>query len=267
MQMSEEASIRSCLKKLRPQLIVHLAAINEIDSLKDPLRALEVNTKGTYQLLHMAKKESVEKFIYFSTFHVYGESSASVISENTPTRPTHPYAISHHAAEDFVNYFRKYHNLETLILRVSNGYGYPMDKEVNRWTLVFNDCCRQAVTTGSIALCSSGRQYRDFIPLHDIARAVHHFIFIAPDKWQDGLFNLGGNNHMRILDVAKRIAKVYKNIYGQEIRIKTKPDNNPKMFQKPVHFSIEKLLRTGFRLEGDMDDEIAKTLRCCEGFL
>ncbi len=112
--------------------------------------------------------------------------------------------------------------MKTLIFRLSNGYGYPMHKEVNRWTLIFNDLCKQAVTKGKILLRSSGRQYRDFISLHDVARATHHFIFNVPDDWGDGLYNLGGNCPISILGVAQKISDMYRLKYKKEIKIKTK---------------------------------------------
>ena len=107
MDILNESSIVNCLKGKNIDIIIHLAALNEIDSMKDPKLALEVNTKGTYKLLDLACKAGIKNFIYFSTFHVYGDVLESVITEETPTRPFHPYAITHRAAEDFVNYFNK----------------------------------------------------------------------------------------------------------------------------------------------------------------
>jgi UDP-glucose 4-epimerase len=145
MDLLDEDSIANCLENKDIDVIIHLAALNEIDSMKDPALALEVNTQGTYKLLNIANAHNVNRFIYFSTFHVYGETSSSVITEETPTRPFHPYAITHRAAEDIVSFFNHYHKMKTLIFRLSNGYGYSMYKDIDRWTLVFNDLCRQAV--------------------------------------------------------------------------------------------------------------------------
>jgi len=267
MNILDESSISHCLKGKDIDIIIHLAALNEIDSMKDPKLALEVNTKGTYRLLDLAHKTGIKNFIYFSTFHVYGNILESVITEETPTRPFHPYAITHRAAEDFVNYFKHYYGMKTLIFRLSNGYGYPMHKEVDRWSLVFNDLCKQAVTEGKILLRSSGKQYRDFISLHDVARAVHYFVFIIPDRWGDGLYNLGGNCSISILEVAQKISNVYRSKYKKEIKIKTKQDDNNLIVSKPVRYDIEKLMGTGFNLKGDMIFEIERTMDLCKEFI
>ncbi len=268
MDLLEEDSIADCLENKNIDVIIHLAALNEIDSTKDPELALEVNTKGTYKLLNVANAHGVNRFIYFSTFHVYGETSGSVITEETPTRPFHPYAITHRAAEDFVTYFNHYDKMKTLMLRLSNGYGYPMNRDINRWTLVFNDLCRQAVTSGKIVLKSSGKQHRDFISLHDVARAIYHFLFAAPDKWGDGLYNLGGNCSMSILDVAEKISDVYRIKYKKEIlEIKTEQDDNSSITPEPVQYSIEKIAKIGFTLKGNIISEIERTMDVCEGFI
>ncbi len=268
MNVMDVASIADCLKDRNIDVIIHLAALNEIESKKDPELALEVNTKGTYKLLNTANIYNVSRFIFFSTFHVYGDISDTVITEITSTKPFHPYAITHRAAEDFVNYFNHYHGMKTLIFRLSNGYGYPMDINVDRWKLVFNDICRQAVTGGKIILKSSGKQYRDFISLHDVAKAVHHFIFVIPDEWGDGIYNLGGSCTMSILDVAQEISDTYRAKYKKDIEeIRTTSNNCSSIVSKPIKYSIEKIVGTGFRLQGNMFFEIEKTMDLCEKFI
>lgn len=266
MNLLDEKSISKCLVDSAADIIIHLAALNEIDSAQNPELAHRVNTEGTRKLLEFALKEGIKKFIYFSTFHVYDKSCGPFISEKTPTHPFRPYATTHFAAERIVESFRD-KGIDTLIFRLSNGYGYPMDKDINRWTLVVNDLCRQAVVTHNIILKSSGRQCRDFITLHDVARAVHHFLSVIPDSWGDGLYNLGCGQSISVLEMAKRIAELYQKKYGSgEVEIKKKigDDNfNTESFT----FNIDKLKNTGFQLEGNMENEIMRTMNVSEKFL
>ena len=113
--------------------IVHLAALNEHDSFDNIESAWKTNTLGTQALLSTASQKQIPKFIYFSTFHVYGNCQGE-ITEDSPTCPHHPYAATHRAAEDMVRFYQHYKNMDTLTLRLSNGFGYPMDSGVNRWT-------------------------------------------------------------------------------------------------------------------------------------
>lgn len=249
----------------KPDTVIHLAALNDAQCAKDPELAMQVNIAGVYNALEAAAAAGAGRFVYFSTFHVYGPAAGDTISEATPAMPAHPYATTHRAAEDLVNYFRVYRGMKTLIFRMSNSFGRPMDRSVNAWTLVFNDLCRQLMTTGAITLKSAGTQHRDFITLADAAEAVRYFLFEIPDGWGDGLFNLGGGSSMSILDAARRVEKVYEAKYGRKpgpiTTAATAPDAPA---PKPVRYAIDKIAAAGFSPSGDMDSEIAGTLELCE---
>jgi UDP-glucose 4-epimerase len=245
------------------ETVIHLAAVNEVDSQNDPDLALEVNGRGTYQLLQACQARGVQRFVYFSTFHVYGPAAPQPITEATATRPVHPYSFTHRLAEDYVNWFRHSQGLATLILRLSNGYGYLADQWVQRWTLVFNDLCAQAVRNREIRLRSSGAQQRDFIPLADAARAVRHLLTLPSEKWGDGLFNLGGDCSLSIRQVAQRVADEYLNRYGQEVPIIVERTDDSQS-SDPVLYSIDKLRGTGFALTGNIAEEIQGTFAICE---
>ena len=242
--------------------IIHLASLNEHESFSNIQFAWEVNALGTQSLLSIANQKQVQKFIYFSTFHVY-EDCQKMITEKSPTKTHHPYAATHRAAEDMVRFYHHSQDMDTLTLRLSNGFGYPMDLGVSRWTLVFNDLCRQAVTSGKMIIKSSGKQHRDFICLHDVASAVDHFLYKNLEKWGDGLFNLGGDCSLSIVDVANKIGSIFKKKYGSSIPIEIQ-DKNDEMTYNPIKFDINKLKNTGFFLTGNMDQEIDRTLSLCE---
>ena len=91
-------------------IVVHLAALNELDSLNDIKFAWETNTLGTQSLLSASSENKVQKFVYFSTFHVY-EGFQETITEESPTKPHHPYAATHRAAEDMVRFYQNYKNI------------------------------------------------------------------------------------------------------------------------------------------------------------
>ena len=243
--------------------VIHLAAANEIVCQQDPALALEINATGTLRWLEACRGKGVGRFIYMSTFHVYGANSAEVITEDLATSPTHPYAITHRVAEDFVNAFRANHGMATLSLRLSNGYGYPADPGIDRWTLVFNDFCRQAVADGQIKLASKGTQYRDFQSMTDVGRGLHHFMGLPNEEWKDGLFNFGGDCSMSIIQVAKRVAKEFREYSGREIPVTT-GEGDDRRGAKPVVFSIDKLRTTGFEPVGNMAEEVRRTFAVCE---
>jgi UDP-glucose 4-epimerase len=241
--------------------VVHLAALNENDSLADPERALLVNGLGTAKLLRAATRAGVERFIYFSTAHVYGKL-AGTISESSLPRPVHPYAISHHAGEDFVLAAQDERRLTGIVVRLSNSLGAPADPDVNRWTLIANDLCRQAVTHGTLTLRTSGVQRRDFIALSDVCRAVQHLLAIPPERCGDGLFNLGGESPLQVFELAEFIADCCQKVLGFRPPI-LRPQPPPGETVAALDYRIDKLKRTGFQLSGDFAAEIDATLKLC----
>ena len=257
--MSEEDIAAACAGV---SCVVHLAALNEIDSAADPEQALLVNGLGTFKLLRAAERAGVQRFIYFSTAHVYGAPLAGTITEETLPRPAHPYATTHRVAEDFVLAAHDRRALTGIVVRLSNGFGAPAHPDVNRWTLLANDLSRQAVETGALQLRSSGLQRRDFITLGDVGRAVDHLIALPVEICGDGLFNLGGESPLRIIDLTEQIARRCANVLGFVPTI-LRPEPRPEEESLPLDFRIDKLKRTGFSLQGDFAREIDATLELC----
>jgi UDP-glucose 4-epimerase len=139
-----------------------------------------------------------------------------------------------------------------------------MDRATRGWTLVVNDLCRQAVSNQRIVLRSSGRQCRDFIPLHDVARAIDHFVAIPAGRWGREVYNLGGECTMSILEVAKRVAAVYERLHaGAQLVVSAGANSASLEEHRPFRYSTDKIRSAGFRLEGDMNPEIEQTLRMC----
>jgi UDP-glucose 4-epimerase len=244
-------------------VIIHFAALNEIDSVLDPEKALHINVLGTLKLVRAAEAAGVKKFIYFSTAHVYRSPLEGSISETTLPRPVHPYAITHRAAEDYVLATNHQKKMQGIVLRMSNSIGAPINKKVNRWSLAGNDLCRQAITTGEMRLTTSGLQKRDFITLHDVARAVSHMIRLPVTSVEDGIFNLGGENVLSIFDLALQIQKRCSEIFNSNPSIvRTEPQ--PSEISGSLSYSIKKLKSTGFVLSGNLDHEIDETLWFCQ---
>lgn len=245
------------------ECVIHLAAMNEIECARDPVGALEMNGLASLRLLEAAKQAGVRRFIYFSTAHVYGAPLQGEITESTLTRPTHPYAITHKVTEDFVLAAHDSNQIEGVVFRLSNGFGVPVTPDIDRWALLVNDLCRQAVTTGELRLNSSGAQLRDFITLEDVARAVNHALRLDGPLLGNGLFNLGGGATASILEMTERVAARWRALTGREIAIVRKAHGD--IPPKGLDYRCDKLAATGFVLTSQVDREIDDTLRLCMG--
>jgi UDP-glucose 4-epimerase len=255
----DEAPLAKSLEGLSH--VVHLAAPHEIDSAKDPERATLVTTIGTQRLLRLAEKAGVKRFVYFSTAHVYGAPLAGTLTEQSLPRPMHPYAITHKAAEDFVLATNVRPAMRGVVVRLSNSVGAPASPEVDRWTLLANDLCRQAVTTGKMVLKSSGLQWRDFIPMQDVCRAVAHLLTVDREALADGLFNLGAGS-ARVIDIVEMIQRIAGEELGHKPEI-VRPAPSPGEAHAELNFRTDKLRSTGFRPQGRLEQELRETLQLC----
>ncbi len=242
--------------------VLHLAAMNEIEAARDPVGALEANGVATARLIEAAKVAKVERFIYLSTAHVYGAPLAGRIDETTCPRPVHPYATSHRAAEDVVLAAHDAGALSGIVVRLSNSFGAPAHPAVDRWTLLVNDLCRQAVMTGRLSLRSAGLQRRDFVTLTDVGRAIVHLVNLPREATGDGIFNLGGAWAPSVMEMAHLVATRSSAVLGFPVEIK-RPEPAPDETSQPLDYRLDKLLATGFRLAGSPEAEIDATLALC----
>lgn len=242
--------------------VIHLAGMNAQDCFADPVAALEFNAVGTARLLRAAIGQGVKRFIYLSTAHVYGSPLTGTITEKTCPINLHPYASSQRAGEDVVRAAHQRGEIEGIVIRLSNAFGAAVEKNANCWMLLVNDLCRQAVTTEKLELRSSGLQRRDFITLTDVTRAVAHLIELPVDTCADGLFNLGGDSSLQIIELTERIASRCKEVLKfSPALVIPKPASGE--ISAELDYRIDKLKSTGFTLTGNIDGEIDATLLLC----
>lgn len=259
-ELEDDNSLRNACEGM--DAVIHLAALNEIDSARDPAAAFRITTLGTLNLLKAAAEKKVKRFVYFSTAHVYGAPLRGRIDENTLPRPVHPYSTTHKAAEDLVNEYHDRKMIEGIVIRLSNSFGYPHYKNVNRWTLVVNDLCRQTVTGKKLVLKSSGIQKRDFITLTDVCRGVEHLLGLETDFGNRNVFNLGGKNAVSVYDIARMVAAAAKKTLGYEPPVE-RPEAGPDEKADSLDYRIDRIMKTGFRLKANVTEEIELTLARC----
>lgn len=239
--------------------IIQLAAMNDIESLNNPDLAQLVTTDGTIMLLQEAVRRNMSRFIYFSTAHVYGAPLTGHLSETTPTNPAHPYAATHLGAEAAVESAHQHNELIGIRIRLSNGFGRPMDYDSGDWRTLTSDLCRQAVIDRELSMRTDGLQQRNFMTKTDISRAVSHLLSLPATDVDNGLFNVGGMQSRSLLDMAHLIQTEAQNLFGQEISLSA-PE--PAATEYPtLDFDIDKLVRSGFTPEDNASDEIQQFLK------
>ncbi len=243
-------------------IVVHMSGMNAGDCSQNYISALEVNAVSTARLLHSAIRKKVKRFIYLSTAHVYASPLTGYIDELKCATSLHPYATSHRAGEDVVRYAHDMGEIEGVVLRLSNVFGFPIYKDANCWMLLVNDLCQQACFNRTLKLKTAGFQRRDFLTLSNFQRALYHVINLDKTKIGDGLFNIGGDCVLRVIEMAEMIQARCEVVLGFRPEI-IKSNMIQNESGAPLEYSIRKIKKTGFELVNNFHDEIDDTLMYC----
>ena len=207
--------LRGVFEKYRPTHIIHFAAESHVDnSIARPHVFVETNVLGTLNLLQLARDYRVMRFHHISTDEVYGSLSqrARPVSEDAPLRPSNPYSATKAAADCFVLSYHNTYGLNTVITRSSNNYGPGQHKE-KLIPLFIN-----AFKNGKRApLYGSGTNVRDWIYVDDNVEGIDR---VFHKGTSGGVYNLGGGNEMRNIDVAKRLLALVGNRHASVVRVK-----------------------------------------------
>ncbi len=150
--------------------VLHLAAlVSAPQSLQAPLHTYHVNTTGTVTVLDAARRAGVRRFVLASTCAVYGDLPGRK-DENAAVQPRVPYAASKLMAEQWVQLYAHAYGMETIVLRYFNVYG-PRQRADSPYSGVLARWCAAVREGQPCTIFGDGSQTRDFVSVHDVARA------------------------------------------------------------------------------------------------
>jgi len=245
--------------------VIHTAGMNAADCIKNPESALEFNGNATGRLVEAAIASCVKKIIYFSTVHVYANPLVGKISERCLPQNDHPYATSHLAGESFVVEAASNNRIEGIVLRPSNIYGAPMDRNVNCWMLLVNDLCRQAVENNTLVLNSDGGQQRDFIGINKVCESVGQLVSLEKAEKNPLILNLTSGKTLSVLEMTKIIQARFDELFGKKPEIIIPQTDNDETKTVPDLVFSQKLFGTYCNVK-DINDEndISRLLYFCQ---
>ena len=195
--------IEKIFQKEKPQIVNHHAAIAEVvKSLRDPLPTLNVNVIGTINLLLVAGKIRVKKFIFSSTGGaIYGQPDKIPADENTPAIPLSPYGLSKLLGEECIKFYAKHYGFDYLIFRYPNVYGPRQNPKGEAGVVaIFSGLMRKGKQP---TIFGDGSKTRDYVHIDDIVRAN----IIGLHKGKNEIFNLGWAKKISDQKIFDTIAK------------------------------------------------------------
>jgi len=166
--------------------IVNFAAESHVDnSIKSPGVFIQSNIVGTFNLLEIARKFNIPKFIQISTDEVYGDLSLedAPFSDPDVLRPSSPYSASKTSADLLVqSYFRTF-GLNGCIVRSCNNYG-PHQFEEKLIPVVIT----RALEDKKIPIYGTGKNVREWIYVQDNCQAIMSVLQFGENH---RIYNLG----------------------------------------------------------------------------
>ncbi|WP_276839172.1 dTDP-glucose 4,6-dehydratase [Anaerovibrio lipolyticus] len=188
----------------KPDMVVNFAAESHVDrSIENPDIFLETNIKGTAVLMDACRKYGIKRYHQVSTDEVYGDLPLDrpdlFFTEETPLHTSSPYSSSKAGADLLVMAYHRTYGLPVTISRCSNNYGPYHFPEKLIPLMITN-----ALADKPLPVYGEGINVRDWLYVEDHCKAIDLIIH----KGTVGeVYNIGGHNEMRNIDIVKLICK------------------------------------------------------------
>ena len=184
--------------------IYHLAARAGVRySVENPWVYLETNCRGTLNMLELACRNQIDRFVFASSSSVYGnvdQTEELAFREDWNTdRPCSPYAATKKATEALAYSYHHLYKMNIAALRFFTVYGPAGRPDMSVLRFIY------AIAEGkTLQLYGDGTQSRDFTYVDDIADGVVRAI--QADGYN--IFNFGGDHPYTINALIQRISEM-----------------------------------------------------------
>ena len=178
--------------------IINYAAETHVDrSIIEPSAFIKTDILGTYTLLEAAKKHNVAQYIQISTDEVFGSIKKGAFSENSPFKPSSPYAASKAGADHLCRAYFKTYNLPVIVTHSCNVFGPNQYPEKIIPLFITN-----LLENKKVPIYGSGKQVREWIFIEDHCRAIEMIM----KKGQAGeVYNIGTGSSKQNIETARFI--------------------------------------------------------------
>jgi UDP-glucose 4-epimerase len=237
--------------------IVHGAAIAGVGTvIESPVRTMRVNVIGTYNALEaaLATRDTLERFVDFSTSEVFGQQASNVEEGQVTTTGSvgearWTYAVSKLAGEHMTHAYHDEHKLPTVTLRPFNVYG-PGQIGGGAIRAFIED----ALAGRDLTIHGDGSQVRAWCYVDDMVDAL--LLCLERREAEGETFNVGNaRSTVTILDLAERV----KRLTGCPGELVFRPiDYSDVEIRFPNVDKAREVL--GFEAKVDLDEGLSRTI-------
>ncbi|MFH1326518.1 MAG: SDR family NAD(P)-dependent oxidoreductase [archaeon] len=234
--------------------IFHNAASKKTICLNDPRRDLDINAKGTFNLLELSRDFGVKKFVHASTGSVYGEGVVLPQKESHSLVPTSYYGVSKLAGEKYVKAFNLLYDIDTTVLRYFHVYGPKQDfSDAGGVVSIF---ANRILEKKPITIFGDGTQQRSFTYVDDVVEANILVAMLSQCKGKE--YNCASGLNITINQL---VGSLFKELgKTTEIKYEDWMVGDIKVFD----IDNSRLKSLGFEFQNSFDDGLKKTIKWME---
>ncbi len=240
------------LSRLDFEAVVHLAGIADLKkTIEDPYSCYQINCFGTLNVLELAAKKGVKRFLYASSANVYGAPRENPVTEEHAMDPRVPYDYSKVIGE---NLAMSYHR--TKDVPVSMTRAWLLFGEFDHPSRAVPFFIRTCLKNEPVKLFNSGRDVT--APSHAANFAKLVVKILERDAAVGQAFNFGGAEALLIRELAERVKRLtHSDSELQMLPPRSSAETEPQV-SYPSTEKMKKLL--GYEYELSLDEGLGRTI-------
>lgn len=236
-----------------PDMVVNFAAETHVDrSIEDPGVFLQTNIIGAATLLDACRHFGIKRYHQVSTDEVYGDLPLDrpdlFFTEDMPIKTSSPYSSAKASADLLTLSYQRTYGLPVSISRCSNNYG-PYQFPEKLIPLMIANCLNDK----DLPVYGEGLNVRDWLYVEDHCRAID---LIIHNGKEGGVYNVGGHNEMRNIDIVKLICKALDKPESLIKHVEDRKGHDMRYAIDPTYIHNE----LGWLPETKFEDGIKKTI-------
>ncbi|WP_405743700.1 dTDP-glucose 4,6-dehydratase [Streptomyces sp. NBC_01525] len=234
----------------RSTAIVHFAAESHVDrSFYAAGAFVATNVRGTQTLLDAALRHGVKRFVHVSTDEVYGPMPEGTATEDSPLRPSVPYAASKAAADLIALSYHQTYGLPVCVTRASNNYGPCQHPEK-----VVPLFITRLLQGEPVTLHGHGEHVRNWLHVEDHCAGID---LVLRDGAPGEVYNIGGGTDRTTNELTGSLLRACHATWDAVTYIPDRQTND-------IRYSMawHKIAGTlGYRPVKDFEEGLAETVR------
>jgi len=219
-----------------------------------PIQTMKAGALGTHNTLGVARANQA-RFLLASTSEIYGDPLEHPQKESywghvNPIGTRSVYDEAKRFAEALTMAYKRFHEIDTRIVRIFNTYGPRMQLDDGR---VVPNFIKQALHQQPLTIYGDGAQTRSFCYVDDLVKGIYNLLL--SDEHQP--VNIGNPSEISILEFADVINRLTRNPEGVDFIPSSRGESDPERRQPDISRAAALL---GWKPKVDLETGIQRTI-------